>query len=69
MCPPESVDVRKDKVLVAREAELLEAVGQGKVPCPWCERPLKGEFVYFELEDEDCYAGVRLSCRCGFVED
>ena len=63
-----AVEVRPEDVLTAKEAELLEKVKKGAVPCPWCGRPLEGEFVYFELEDDDFYAGVRLSCRCGFVE-
>jgi hypothetical protein len=68
VCPPEPVEVRMEDVLAIEEAELLEKAGNGKLPCPWCGRPLRGEFVYFELEDEDSYAGVRLSCSCGFVE-
>ena len=68
VCPREPVDARNEKALAAKEAELLEETGKGNLPCPWCERPLKGEIVYFELQEEGFYAGVRLSCRCGFVE-
>jgi hypothetical protein len=62
------VEVGKEDVLAVREGELLDKAEKGAVPCPWCGRPLRGEFVYFELEDEDDYAGVRLLCICGFVE-
>lgn len=68
MSPRESSEVRVEDVLTVKEAELLEAADKGDLPCPWCGRPLAGGFVYFELEDDDYYAGVRLSCSCGFVE-
>jgi hypothetical protein len=51
-----------------RDKDLLEKAGEGNLPCPWCGRPLRGELVYIELEDDDSYTGVRLSCSCGFVE-
>jgi hypothetical protein len=64
----EVVEVRMEDVLAVEEAELLDRAEKGAVPCPWCGRPLRGELVYFEFGDEDSYAGVRLSCSCGFVE-
>ena len=69
MLPSDEVTaVSPEDVLPAKEAELHERVKQGLIPCPWCERPLAGEFFYFRLEGDDFDAGVRLSCRCGFVE-
>lgn len=62
------IEVGPEDVLTAAEAELLQRADKGILPCPWCDLPLKGEFVYYELEDDDFYAGVRLSCGCGFVE-
>lgn len=57
-----------EDLLAAEELELLEKAHKGDVLCPWCERPLRAEFVCVELENDDHYAGVRLSCSCGFVE-
>jgi hypothetical protein len=54
--------------MCVRDRDLLETAGEGNLPCPWCGKPLKGELVYIELEDDDSYTGVRLSCSCGFVE-
>lgn len=51
-----------------RDKDLLERARQGDLPCPWCGKPLRGELVHIELEDDDSYTGVRLSCSCGFVE-
>jgi uncharacterized protein (UPF0212 family) len=51
-----------------RDRDLLERAEQGNLPCPWCGKPLKGELVFIELEEDDSYTGVRLSCSCGFVE-
>lgn len=64
----ESVEVRMKESLGVWEAELLKRAEKGDLSCPWCGRPLKGVVIHFELDDEDSYAGVRLSCRCGFVE-
>ena len=57
-----------EDVLPAKEVELLERARKGLVICPWCERPLVGEFFCHELDGGDIEAGVRLSCRCGFEE-
>ena len=57
-----------EDVLAAEELELVEKARKEELTCPWCERPLRAEFVYVELENDDYYAGVRLSCSCGFVE-
>ena len=64
----EVIKVRPEDVLPAKEVELLERARKGLVICPWCERPLVGEFFCLELEDDAVEAGVRLSCRCGFEE-
>ena len=62
------IEVGPEDVLTASQAELVDRAKAGTLPCPWCDRPLEGEFVYYELEGDDFYAGVRLSCGCGFVE-
>ena len=62
------IEVRPEDALTAEDAELLVRTDKGILPCPWCDLPLRGEFVYYELEGDDFYAGVRLSCGCGFVE-
>ena len=64
----EPIKVGPEDVLTRDEAELLARARRGELPCPRCEQPLYGEFVYFPLDDGDCYAGVKLSCLCGFVE-
>lgn len=64
----ERSEVRPDEVLTQAEAELLVRARAGQLPCPWCQRPLDGEFVFHRLEGEVDYARVRLSCLCGFVE-
>jgi hypothetical protein len=61
--------VRPEAVLSDRQLQLLAQAQSGELPCPWCQRPLSGDFVYVEVpDDDDYYAGVKLSCRCGFVE-
>lgn len=57
-----------DICICIRDERLLEKAREGNLPCPWCGKPLRGELVHFELEDDDSYTGVRLSCSCGFVE-
>ena len=63
-----AIEVGPEDILTTDEVDLLQRADKGILPCPWCDLPLKGEFVYYELEDDDFYAGVRLSCGCGFVE-
>ena len=63
-----AIEVGPEDVLTRDEAELLAKARNGQLPCPWCERPLDGEFVFHRLGGDDYYAGVRLSCLCGFVE-
>ena len=62
------IEVSPEDILAAEEVDVLQRADKGILPCPWCDLPLKGEFVYYELEGDDFYAGVRLSCGCGFVE-
>ena len=64
----ETIEVGLEDVLTRQEVELLEKARNGTLPCPWCERPLSGEFFFHRLEGDHYYAGVRLSCSCGFVE-
>ena len=65
LLPIERITPGPEEVLLASEVELLEKTRQGRLPCPRCETPLRGEFLYFE----ELYAGVRLSClSCNFVE-
>ena len=70
LAPParEVIEVGPEDVLTAQEVDLLQRAESGKVSCPWCGQPLMGEFLYYDLENDDFYAGVRLSCGCGFVE-
>ena len=59
--------IQPEDVLTEREYALLQRAKAGEVPCPWCERPLKGSFFY--LEDGYHDKGVRLHCSsCGFDE-
>ena len=60
--------VRAEDVLSDSELQLLAQAKSRQVPCPWCKRPLSGDFVYVEVAEDDYYAGVKLSCQCGFVE-
>lgn len=60
--------VRPEEVLTLDEMRVLARARNGELPCPRCGQPLYGELAYYPLEDDDCYAGVRLSCSCGFVE-
>jgi len=47
------------------EVGLLEKAERGLLPCPRCERPLRGEFLRYQ----GLYTGVRLRCPgCGFEE-
>ena len=55
-------------VLTHGELNVLTRARDQELPCPRCGLPLLGEFIYIPLEDDDYYAGVRLSCSCGFVE-
>ena len=64
----ETVEVRPEVVLTRGELRILTQSRDQELPCPRCGLPLLGEFIYFPLEDDDYYAGVRLSCSCGFVE-
>lgn len=57
-----------EDVLTHGELDVLTQARDQKLPCPRCGLSLLGEFIYFPLEDDDYYAGVRLSCSCGFVE-
>jgi len=66
--PRGTIKVGPEDVLTRDEAELLARARGGELPCPRCGQPLYGEFMYFPLDDGDCYAGVKLSCLCGFVE-
>jgi len=63
----ESVKPKPEDTLDAEEMELLQRARRREIACPWCDRALAGEFVTYDLGD-DVTAGVRLSCRCGFVE-
>lgn len=63
-----AIELEPEDILPAKEAELLQKAKKGVLPCPWCDGPLRGEFVCFTMEGDDFYAGVRLSCLCGFVE-
>jgi len=58
----------QEDVLTRDQAALLTRARNRLLPCPRCQRPLDGEFIYYKLEDDDYYAGVRLYCICGFVE-
>ena len=64
----ETIEVGLEDVLTRDEAELLAKARNGTLTCPWCEGPLSGEFFFHRLEGDHYYAGVRLSCTCGFVE-
>lgn len=64
----DTVAVRPEDVLADKDLDMLAKARNGELPCPWCERPLSGAFVFLQLEGDDYYAGVRLSCLCGFVE-
>ncbi len=66
--PKKVIEPGPGDVLSRKDMELLERARRGELPCPRCSRTLDGEFVYFPLEEGDCYAGVRLHCLCGFVE-
>ena len=61
-------DIRPEEVLTPRELALLAQARNGEVPCPHCAQALQGEFVYVQVAEDDYYAGVKLSCWCGFVE-
>ena len=63
-----TIEVGLEDVLSRDEAELLAKTRNGELTCPWCEKPLSGEFLFHRLEGDHYYAGVRLSCNCGFVE-
>ena len=63
-----TIEVGLEDVLTRDEAELLAKARNGELTCPWCEGPLSGEFFFHRLEGDHYYAGVRLSCSCGFVE-
>ena len=63
-----AIEVGPEDVLTEQDVELLGRVKKGILPCPWCDLPLRGEFVYYELRGDDDYTGVRLSCVCGFLE-
>lgn len=56
------------KRLNPQEAEILQRVDRGELPCPCCGQPLEGGKVVIE----GIYEGVLLSCSdvwdCGFVE-
>ena len=60
--------VKPEEALADEELRILRQAGEQALPCPRCGLPLRGEFIYFALEDDDEYAGVRLSCSCGYVE-
>jgi hypothetical protein len=63
-----AVTLEPEVVLTHAELDVLTRARDQELPCPRCGLPLLGEFIYFPLEDDDYYAGVRLSCSCGFVE-
>jgi hypothetical protein len=59
--------IQPEDVLTQGQYELLLEARAGRVPCPWCERPLTGAF-YFFVVDGCQEKGVRLRCPCGFDE-
>ena len=63
-----AVTLEPEVLLTLGELGILRRARDQELPCPRCGLPLLGEFIYFPLEDDDYYAGVRLSCSCGFVE-
>ena len=63
-----AVTLEAEDLLTDEEMRILRRARDQELPCPRCGLPLLGEFIYFPLEDDDYYAGVRLSCSCGFVE-
>ena len=64
----EATEVRPEDVLSDRELDVLARVRAGQLPCPICGKTLQGQFLYIQVDADDYYAGVKLSCRCGFVE-
>ena len=64
----ETDEVRPEVVLTHGELNVLTRARDQELPCPRCGLPLLGEFIVIPLADGDHYAGVRLSCSCGFVE-
>ena len=68
VCQSEGQAIRPEDVLIHRELDLLAKAENAELPCPFCDQPLHGEFVYLQVADDDYYAGVKLSCCCGFVE-
>jgi len=63
-----AVTLESEDVLTDDEMRILKQARNQELPCPRCRLPLLGEFIHFALEDDDYYAGVRLSCSCGLVE-
>jgi hypothetical protein len=63
-----ATEMGAEALLTENEALLLARAKKGRVLCPWCDRVLRGEPVFFEPPDDDFYVGVRLYCSCGFVE-
>ena len=63
-----AVTLEPEGVLTHGELRILRQSRNQELPCPRCGLPLLGEFIYIPLADGDHYAGVRLSCSCGFVE-
>jgi hypothetical protein len=60
--------IQPEDVLTEEEYQLLQRARAGEIPCPWCERPLRGSF-YFFLDEGIQTKGVRLQCSgCGFDE-
>jgi hypothetical protein len=60
---------RREDILTADQAELLQRAERGEVPCPNCGQPLYAQMVVSTVPD--LYAGVLLFCTdsaCGFVE-
>ena len=64
----QATEVRPEEVLTQRELDILARVRDGQLTCPLCDQPLEGQFLYFQVDEDDYYAGVKLSCECGFVE-
>ena len=62
------VTLEPEDVLTRGELNVLTQARDLDLPCPRCGLPLLGEFIVIPVEDDDHYAGVRLSCSCGFVE-
>ena len=60
---PKCIVPKPKDILTQTEADLLQRIDRGEIPCPCCGATMWG----YKMVVEE-YEGIILGCNCGFVE-